>query len=518
MANNNKKDTNKAARGRKILLAVTVIILALVTAAVAAGCDGGGALHKYTGTGAHTWTEWETITEATCGTDGLETRTCTVCGETETKTIPATGNHTWTDWDITPATCSTAGSQTRSCEVCGKTETEAIPATGEHVYDEDGICTICGYDSNGVDLGNGLFQGIESEVSTADLSFHFFDLGTKSTGDCILVKCGDTEVLIDAGAATASVSAIETYVGQYCTDGVLEYVVNTHGDSDHISAYVGTKSNGSYNGLLYDDTFTIGTMILPGQTTKTTNVYSNFMAGVERVEALGTTVYTADQCYNETDGAQRQYYLDDECTVSMNILYNYYYFNTPSDENNASVVTLFTEETEAGTSNFLFTGDLEKEGEEKMVEYYKNVPAGYDTAYNVLPQGVDLYKAGHHGSYTASTATLMDAVQPKNVAIYCCCGTTEYTVNNLNTFPAQDALDHIAPYTDNIFIPTIATGLSDYDASTDKFASQSFSGYELLNGNIVFYTVNGTLKLYCSNSYTKLKDTEWFKTYRTWNA
>ncbi|MCD8295261.1 MAG: MBL fold metallo-hydrolase [Clostridia bacterium] len=552
----------KSARGSKVLLAVIIIIIVIIIAAVAVlyYLDP-NVFHKYLGTGSHTWTDWTVTAEATCtadgsemrtctvcgktetetiratghnwtdweiteqnscGKDGSETRTCSVCGQTETQTLNATGNHTWTDWTVTAeATCGADGSKTRTCSVCGQTESDVIPATGEHEFGEDGICIICGYDSNAsaaVSLGHDLYEGDVEDVSSADISFHFFDLGTKYTGDCILVKCGNTEVLIDAGARAACVSTIEAYIGQYCTDGVLDYVIATHGDQDHIEAFVGSKSGGSYNGLLYDDAFQIGTMIIPGQTTKTTTLYSNFMAGVERVEAEGTAVYTADQCYEETDGAKRQYYLNDAETISMNILYNYYYFNKPSDENNCSVVTLFTEETDSGSRNFLFTGDLEEDGEEKMVEYYQNVPDEYRTEYNILPQGVDLYKAGHHGSKTSSTQALMDAVQPKNVAVYCCCGTTEYTVNNLNTFPTQAAIDHIAPYTDNIFIPTIATGLSDYDASTDKFASQSFGGYELLNGNMIFYMENGVFKLYCSNNYTKLKDTEWFKTYRTWNA
>ncbi|MCD8307666.1 MAG: MBL fold metallo-hydrolase [Clostridia bacterium] len=599
MANRNSR---KTARGGKILLAVIIIILVIIIAALAVlYCLRPDIYHNYLGIGGHNWTEWETETEATCGTsgtstrectwcgevevrtdsatgnhtwtdwtvteqntcgaDGYEIRTCTVCGQeqtqtlnatgqhswgewtvtleatcgtdgsrtrtcsvcsaVQTETILATGNHTWGDWDITEATCGADGYEIRTCSVCGQTETEVIPATGEHVYGDDGVCIICGYNPNAAEaasLGHDLYEGDIADVSTADISFHFFDLGTKYTGDCILIKCGNTEVLIDAGARAACVSTIEAYIGQYCTDGVLDYVIATHGDQDHIEAFVGSKSGGSYNGLLYDDAFTIGTIIIPGQTTKTTTLYSNFMAGVERVEAEGTAVYTADQCYEETDGAKRQYYLNDAGTISMNILYNYYYFNKPSDENNCSVVTLFTEETDSGNRNFLFTGDLEEDGEEKMVEYYQNVPAAYRTEYNILPQGVDLYKAGHHGSKTSSTQALMDAVQPKNVAVYCCCGTTEYTVNNLNTFPTQAAIDHIAPYTDNIFIPTIATGLSDYDASTDKFASQSFGGYELLNGNMIFYMENGVFKLYCSNSYTKLKDTDWFQTYRTWNV
>ncbi len=237
-------------------------------------------------TGKHTWTDWIVTAEPDCETAGSETRTCTVCGTIELDSVPATG-HTWGEWVVnTEATCGTDGLETHTCAVCGKSEAEAIPATGEHQFGEDGICIICGYDSNSATsayLGHDLYEGDIEDVSTADLSFHFFDLGTKYTGDCILVKCGNTEVLIDAGARAACVSTIEAYIGQYCTDGVLDYVIATHGDQDHIEAFVGSKSGGKYNGLLYDDAFEIGTMIIPGQTTKTTTLYSNFIAGVERV-------------------------------------------------------------------------------------------------------------------------------------------------------------------------------------------------------------------------------------------
>ena len=45
-----------------------------------------------------------------------------------------------------------------------------------------------------------------------------------------------------------------------------------------------------------------------------------------------------------------------------------------------------------------------------------------------------------------------------------------------------------------------------------------------MNGDIVFYYGKGedetekTLKLWCSNHATILKDTEWFRENRTWNG
>ena len=99
--------------------------------------------------------------------------------------------------------------------------------------------------------------------------------------------------------------------------------------------------------------------------------------------AAGAVHYTALQCWNQTDGAQRVYEVSDG--VEMEILYNYYYENESKDENNYSVCLMFNQ----GDKHFLFTGDLEEDGEEQLV------------VYNQLPK-VELFKAGHHGSKTSS--------------------------------------------------------------------------------------------------------------------
>ena len=140
--------------------------------------------------------------------------------------------------------------------------------------------------------------------------------------------------------------------------------------------------------------------------------------------------------------------------------------------------------------NYLFTGDLEKEGESYLVEY------------NKLPE-VELFKGGHHGSYTASTEKLLSVIKPKAIAVCCCAGSTEYTSNPLRTFPAQDFIDRVAKYTDKIYVTTVS------DVSSGKEVIKSF------NGNIVFY-YSDKWKLCCSDNNTILKDTDWFKANRTW--
>lgn len=75
-----------------------------------------------------------------------------------------------------------------------------------------------------------------SDIVTDELSIHFLMLGNKYSGDCTLIKAGDTEILIDAGSRQSSASTIVEYVNNYCTDGILEYVIATHADQDHIAS------------------------------------------------------------------------------------------------------------------------------------------------------------------------------------------------------------------------------------------------------------------------------------------
>ena len=78
--------------------------------------------------------EWEVIEQIaeTCTTDGKIVRKCKVHGETST-TLESASGHDWSRWKVTKnATVLAEGVQQRSCSVCGKTETAYVaklPAT-----------------------------------------------------------------------------------------------------------------------------------------------------------------------------------------------------------------------------------------------------------------------------------------------------------------------------------------------------------------------------------------------------
>ena len=47
----------------------------------------------------HTWGEWKTVKEASCGAEGQRQRTCSVCGKSETETIAALKHNYRVDWE-----------------------------------------------------------------------------------------------------------------------------------------------------------------------------------------------------------------------------------------------------------------------------------------------------------------------------------------------------------------------------------------------------------------------------------
>ena len=117
---------------------------------------------------------------------------------------------------------------------------------------------------------------------------------------------------------------------------------------------------------------------------------------------------------------------------------------------------------------------------------------------------VELYKAGHHGSKTSSSDSLLSVVKPKVVCVCACAGSTEYTTKNENTFPTQQFIDRVSLYTDNVFVTSLCI-----DYNKGEFTS--------FNGNIIVASNGANLEtnLYFSNNSKKLKDTDWFKQNRT---
>ena len=320
-------------------------------------------------------------------------------------------------------------------------------------------------------------SGNGGAIITDDLSIHFLEVGNEYTGDCTLIKVGNTEVLIDAGSRKGSAATIVPYVQQYCTDGVLEYVIATHAHQDHIAGFVGTTKA---KGVL--ESFVCETIIDYSLTNSTSAICRDYEALRDAEVAAGAKHYTVLECWNNENGASRSYTLAEG--ITMNFLYQKYYEETTGDENDYSVCMLLSQ----GNNHYLFTGDLEKDGEESLVES------------NSLPDCV-LFKGGHHGSPTSNTTALLSVIKPDIVCVCCCAGSDEYTKNTANQFPSQAFVDRVAPFTDRVYVTTMVT--------------ETGEGYQSMNGNIVVTSDGNEVQVNCSNNNTLLKDTDWFKKNRT---
>lgn len=306
-----------------------------------------------------------------------------------------------------------------------------------------------------------------------DFQIHFMQIGNNKNGDAIYIKAGDNDILIDAGASNTT--TIKNYMNKYVKDNKLEYVIVTHRDSDHLSGIVGTKAN---PGIL--DSYEIDTLIDFNYVATSSEWYEKY---IEKRDNLVKTNkikhYTAAECFNNENGAKSSYNLGNG--ISMEIMYNYYYFNdTSKDNNDYSVITMF----KYNDHNFLLTGDLEEDGEKAFVEHYKN---------KNFPD-VDLYKAGHHGSKTSSNAEFLSLIKPSICVASCSAGNPEYTNNYLNVFPTQDFITRISKYTDQVFA-------TSYGMDSKE---------KPLNGNVIVSCDGNSTAVACSNNATLLKDTEWF--------
>ncbi|MBQ7713091.1 MAG: MBL fold metallo-hydrolase [Clostridia bacterium] len=350
-------------------------------------------------------------------------------------------------------------------------------------------------DQGGLDSGGqgGSTPPKATTYGDKDLSFHFLELGNNYTGDSTYIKAGDVDILIDAGSRQNSAATIAEYVDKYCTDGKLEYVIATHAHQDHIEGFTNTSKNLGIFGRYECET--IIEFAKTNQKLKTqkgnNTLYGNYVEARNNEVAAGAKVYTALECWNNENGAKRTYELGEG--MSMTVLYQRYYEETSSTENDYSVCVLFNH----GDKYYLFTGDLEGKGEASLAEH------------NALPE-VILYKAGHHGSKTSSKEELLSVIKPQIVCVCCCAGSVEYTQEKNNTFPTQEFIDRIAPYTDRVYVTTIGT--ISYNDTKGKYEDVGFAS---MNGNITVLSSGGNVTVGCSNNDTLLKDTDWFKANRT---
>lgn len=357
---------------------------------------------------------------------------------------------------------------------------------------------------------------IAGEVQQAEegaVSVHFLELGNRYTGDCTYIKVGENiDILIDCGSKANSIPTVDAYLKQYVTDGILEYVIVTHAHQDHYAGFATSAkvksifdlyqckniitfstTNQKTDSQYIENTIatnqvesTLGITSYASASKDTSALYRNFTRELtETLERDKTAKHlTASQIINDAAHYPNgEIELDPVNDISLQILNNYYYTNKAESDNDYSVCTLLKQ----GQKKYLFTGDLEIEGELELVEL------------NDIGK-VHLYKAGHHGSKTSSSMELLTEIDPDIVCVCCCAGSSQYTSDAKNQFPTKQFIINISQFTDAVYVTTLCI---DYEAGK----------FESFNGNIVVMAKKEDIDptVYATNNTTKLKDTDWFK-------
>ena len=272
--------------------------------------------------------------------------------------------------------------------------------------------------------GDYLYPSIEEE-----LTVHFLDLNV--SGDCILIDYGNYEILIDAGGnKSAGTNIIVPYLNQYVEDQCIELMIATHGHEDHIAGFVGLSNQAS---VLKD--FSFGTIVDLGEGYENLNSSNELTALQKQYNELrdqkieeGSQYYTIRDLYKEN---KTVWEIAPQLTFSFleTKFYNIPYTKHTQNLNNYSIATQLKFEDKT----FLFTGDLEEEGESSLLEM------------NQLSK-VNIFKAGHHGSNTASQEALLEVIQP-DIAIFTADSSKESTYN----FPHPETIERLVPYTSQFY-------------------------------------------------------------------
>jgi len=226
-------------------------------------------------------------------------------------------------------------------------------------------------------VGAYFYDDIVNIVYDADLDLdgnfavHFIDVGQ---GDSILIQSPENYfMLIDTGEGTQH-GKLTDYLKRF---GATEfkYVVFTHPHSDHI---------GSADKIVND--YKIETLIMP----EVYHTSQTFIRLMENIENKNMQITPPKPGETFKFGSA-------EFTILAPLSEEY------GNLNNHSVVIRMT----YGNNSFLFTGDMEKESENEIIEYYRN--------QNIT---VDVLDVAHHGSSSSTQQKFLDIIQPSIAVIH----------------------------------------------------------------------------------------------------
>lgn len=315
-----------------------------------------------------------------------------------------------------------------------------------------------------------------------ELEIFFIDIGKYGAGDCgesTYIKLGDIDIIVDAGDNFEStVKAISETINQNMEDGVIEYVIATHPDGDHIG---GMKA-------LFDQ-YTIESLI-KFEGNYTSQKYKNFETAYINE---GCDVYQIKSDIIDKNKGDKFISLSSDVFISF-IDTTYY---SSSESNGKSIVFVL----EAYGTRVLMTGDADNASGHTDLEQ----------KYMKAVGDIDILKVVHHGTSNGTTSEFLNIVDPE-VAIIC----NGNYLGNKHGHPHPTAIKNLYSYDESIKVYCI-TGGGTIDGVANKtnntYKCSSEDRFNQRNGLITLIIDNTGYKFnseYYGSNLMELKNTQYY--------
>ena len=272
---------------------------------------------------------------------------------------------------------------------------------------------------------------VQEGTTVDDVKITFLELfgtnGNPQIGDSVFIECGDIDILIDAGEKASGSNTVVPFIEEHVSDNILELVIVTHADSDHLGGMVGlSNSYGALEvpGITYQYIVDFG---YEGQT----QLYKDYLEVRNKKIKEGTKYFSIGSIFDSDHlEAITRFYLGVDTYLDL-LDYKTYEISEITDDHDRSVSCLLTH----NDKKVLLCGDAEKREE------------AYLTSLNI--GHVDVFKANHHGSPTSNTNAFLDNITPNYVII---CSSEENKYN----LPKKTIIERFNNYTENVFATFIS--------------------------------------------------------------
>ena len=272
---------------------------------------------------------------------------------------------------------------------------------------------------------------VQEGTTVDDVKITFLELfgtnGNPQIGDSVFIECGDIDILIDAGEKASGSNTVVPFIEEHVSDNILELVIVTHADSDHLGGMIGlSNSYGALEvpGITYQYIVDFG---YEGQT----QLYKDYLEVRNKKIKEGTKYFSIGSIFDSDHlEAITRFYLGVDTYLDL-LDYKTYEISEITDDNDRSVSCLLTH----NDKKVLLCGDAEKREE------------AYLTSLNI--GHVDVFKANHHGSPTSNTNAFLDNITPNYVII---CSSEENKYN----LPKKTIIERFNNYTENVFATFIS--------------------------------------------------------------